>query len=145
MAESILNHCSDGRFVAYSAGSCPRGQINPQTLEFLLGRGYDTTYLRSKSWDEFESKDAPIMDFIFTVCDDAAGEYCPLWPGKPVTAHWGLADPSDIKGSDYDRQKAYTDAYSLLEKRIIAFLLLDFESLSSEQLEKNLREIGTIG
>ena len=142
IAESLLNYNSDGRFVGYSAGSNPRGEVHLRALELLLSRGHDTENLRSKSWDEFEVEDAPVMDFIFTVCDNAANEPCPVWPGRPVTAHWGLADPGGVEGTETELGEAFAKAYELLEKRIAAFLSLPFKSLEAEELENKLKEIG---
>jgi len=142
IAESLLNNNSDGRFVGYSAGSHPRGEVHPYALELLLRRGHDTENLRSKSWDEFEAVGAPVMDFVFTVCDNAANEACPVWPGRPVTSHWGLEDPAGVQGSEAEQREAFAEAYGLLEKRVRAFLSLPFESLSSEELENKLEEIG---
>ena len=142
IAESLLNYNSDGRFVGYSAGSNPRGEVHPHALELLLSWGHDTENLRSKSWDEFEVEDVPVMDFIFTVCDNAANEPCPVWPGRPVTAHWGLADPAGVEGTETEQREAFAKAYELLEKRVAAFLSLPFESLEAEELENKLKEIG---
>ncbi|MCE2403409.1 arsenate reductase ArsC [Candidatus Poribacteria bacterium] len=142
IAESLLNHNSDGRFVGYSAGSHPRGEVHPYALELLLHLGHDTENLRSKSWDEFEEADAPVMDFVFTVCDNAANETCPVWPGRPVTAHWGLADPAGAQGTEDEQREAFAEAYELLERRVKAFLSLSFESLEGQELENKLREIG---
>ena len=142
IAESLLNHNSDGRFVGYSAGSHPRGEIHPYALELLLRRGHDTENLRSKSWDEFEAASAPAMDFVLTVCDNAANEVCPVWPDRPVTAHWGLEDPAGVRGTEAEQREAFAEAYGLLEKRVRAFLSLPFESLESEELENKLEEIG---
>ena len=107
IAESILNHNGGRRFVGYSAGSHPRGEIHPRALELLLSRGHDTGNLRSKPWDEFEAAGAPLMDFVITVCDNAAGEPCPVWPGGPVTAHWGLADPAGIRGTETGQREVF--------------------------------------
>lgn len=142
LAESLLNYNSDGRFVAYSAGSHPRGEVHPYALELLLSRGHDTKNLRSKSWDEFEEPGAPVMDFVFTVCDNAANEVCPVWPGRPVTAHWGLEDPAGVQGTETEQREAFAEAYGLLEKRVRAFLSLPFESLEGEEFENKLEEIG---
>ena len=142
IAESLLNHNSDGRFVGYSAGSHPRGEIHPYALELLLRRGHETENLRSKSWDEFEVVGAPVMDFVFTVCDNAANEACPVWPGRPVTAHLGLEDPAGVEGTEAEQRETFAEAYGLLERRVRAFLSLPFELLESGELEKKLEEIG---
>ncbi|MGE0340312.1 MAG: arsenate reductase ArsC, partial [Xanthobacteraceae bacterium] len=119
-----MNRIGADKFVAYSAGSQPRGAINPNTLKLLDQLGYDISGFRSKSWDEFARPDAPEIDFIFTVCDDAAGEVCPVWPGKPLTAHWGVADPSTVKGTDLEVALAFHEAYRLLHRRIELFAAL---------------------
>ena len=142
IAESLLNHNSDGRFVGYSAGSHPRGEVHLHALDLLLSKGHDIENLRSKSWDEFEVEDVPSMDFVFTVCDNAANEPCPVWPGRPVTAHWGLADPAGVEGTETEQRGAFTEAYELLEKRVKAFLSLPLESLEAEELGNKLKEIG---
>lgn len=142
IAESLLNYQSDGRFAGYSAGSYPRGEVHPYALELLLGKGHDTANLRSKSWDEFEKPQAPEMDFIFTVCDSAAGEPCPVWPGSPVTAHWGLSDPAGVAGGEDEQREAFERTYELLKERITAFLSLPFDSLDSVELREKLQKIG---
>jgi arsenate reductase len=114
MAEAVLNKTGAGKFRAYSAGSQPRGEINPHTIRLLKGLGYDTSGFRSKSWNEFATPGAPAFDFIFTVCDDAAGETCPVWPGKPMTAHWGIPDPAAVTGSDAEIALAFNEAYGML-------------------------------
>ena len=145
IAESLLNHNSDGRFVGYSAGSHPRGEVHPHALDLLLGKGHDVENLRSKSWDEFEVEDVPSMDFVFTVCDNAANEPCPVWPGRPATAHWGLADPAGIEGTETEQREAFERAYELLKERIAAFQDLPFDSLDSVELREKLGEIGHRG
>lgn len=145
IAESLLNHNGGGRFVGYSAGSDPRGEVHPYALELLLSRGHDTRNLRSKSWDEFEAEDAPAMDFIFTVCDSAANEPCPVWPGRPVTAHWGLADPAGVQGTEAERREAFERTYELLKERVDTFLTLPLNSLDSVELRAKLEEIGRRG
>lgn len=142
MAEAIMNKIGAGKFVAYSAGSEPRGAINPNTLNLLNQLGYDTSGFRSKSWDEFAKPGAPEIDFIFTVCDDAAGEVCPVWPGKPLTAHWGVADPSAATGSDLEVALAFQEAYRLLYRRIELFAALPIRGLDTMTLKARLREIG---
>ena len=145
IAESLLNHNGDGRFIGYSAGSHPRGEVHPHALKLLLSRGHDIENLRSKSWDEFEAEAVPSMDFVFTVCDNAANEPCPVWPGRPVTAHWGLADPAGVEGTETERLKAFEIAYGLLKERVAAFLALPFDSLDSAELRERLEEIGWRG
>lgn len=142
IAEAIMNKIGAGKFVAYSAGSQPRGSINPNTLKLLTQLGYDTSAFRSKSWDEFAKSDAPEIDFIFTVCDDAAGEACPVWPGKPLTAHWGVADPSAVTGSELEVARAFQEAYRLLYRRIELFSALPIQGLDSITLKAKLRQIG---
>lgn len=143
IAESILNHDSGGRFVGYSAGSHPRGEVHPCALELLLNRGHDANNLRSSSWDEFEEVGAPVVDFVFTVCDSAANEPCPVWPGRPITAHWGLADPAGVLGTGTERREAFEKIYELLKERVAAFLALPFDSLDSVELRARLEEIGS--
>lgn len=145
IAESLLNHNSDRRFVGYSAGSHPRGEVHPHALDLLLGKGHDIESLRSKSWDEFEVADAPSMDFVFTVCDNTANEPCPMWPGRPATAHWGLADPAGVEGTEAEQREAFERAYELLKERIAAFQDLPFDSLDSVELREKLGEIGQRG
>ena len=142
LAEAIMNRIGAGKFVAYSAGSQPRGAINPNSIKLLNQLGYDTSSFRSKSWDEFAKPGAPEIDFIFTVCDDAAGEACPVWPGKPLTAHWGVADPSAVKGSDLEVSLAVQEAYRLLYSRIELFAALPIRGLDTMTLKARLREIG---
>jgi len=142
MAEAIMNRIGAGKFAAYSAGSQPRGTINPNTLKLLAGLRYDTANFRSKSWDEFAKPGAPEIDFIFTVCAAAAGEVCPVWPGKPMTAHWGVADPSAVTGSELDIARAFQDAYRLLYRRVELFAALPISGLDTITLKARLREIG---
>ena len=140
LAEAILGRAGAGRFHAFSAGSFPKGAVHPAALELLAELGYATDGMRSKSWDEFAAADAPTLDFIFTVCDDAAGELCPVWPGKPVTAHWGIEDPAAVEG---DRQAAaFLTAYHALKRRIELFLALPLESLDELTLNQRLKAIG---
>ena len=142
LAEAILNREGQGRFRAYSAGSFPKGQVNPGSILLLGGLGYDTSEFRSKSWDEFAGPDAPALDFIFTVCDDAAGEVCPVWPGHPMTAHWGIPDPAAVEGNEAERHLAFAEAYRLLKNRIDLFLALPIESIEPRGLLQRLKEIG---
>lgn len=142
MAEVILNRLGRGKFRAYSAGSQPKGRVNPNTTQILQKLGYDTVQARSKSWNEFAKPGAPQFDFIFTVCDDAAGEACPVWPGRPMTAHWGIRDPAAVEGSPLEVASAFQEAYRLLMKRIELFAALPIPSLDELALSARLREIG---
>jgi arsenate reductase len=142
IAECVLNQLGMGRFKAYSAGSMPSGEIHPFALDLLNKLNYDTRPLRSKSWDEFAAPDAPELDFVFTVCDNAANEVCPVWPGQPFTAHWGLPDPSSAVGSEAERRLAFADTHRMLNQRIGIFVSLPLKSLDSLTLKKRLREIG---
>ena len=144
MAESILRKEGAGRFNAFSAGSQPKGEVNPLALEVLESVDYPTDNLRSKSWDEFAWPGAPVMDFVFTVCDNAAGEACPIWPGQPMTAHWGIEDPAAIEGSDIRKEKAFVTAFHHLKRRISLFLSLPLASIDKLALQTKLREIGRI-
>jgi protein-tyrosine-phosphatase len=142
LAEAYLNSVGRGRFKAYSAGSKPGGRVNPFALEFLAKSRFDTAGLRSKSWDEFAAPDAPKMDFVFTVCDSAAAESCPFWPGQPMTAHWGVPDPAAVEGSDEDKRRAFRSALSVLSTRINLLVNLPVEKLDPLALKKKLDEIG---
>jgi arsenate reductase (thioredoxin) len=142
MAEVILNQAGQGRFRALSAGSHPKGQVNPHALALLKSLGHDTAALRSKSWTEFAQVPAPKLDFVFTVCDDAAGETCPVWPGQPMTAHWGIPDPAAAEGSPAEIALAFRQAYRMLERRIALFLALPIAALASMTLAAKLNEIG---
>lgn len=142
LAESILNQRGKGRFRAFSAGSHPNGRVNPFALELLAKSGHPVAGLRSKSWDEFAAPAAPELDFVFTVCDNAAGETCPYWPGQPVTAHWGLPDPAAVTGSDEDKAKAFRDTYVALERRISLFTSLPLAGLDQLSLVQKLQDIG---
>lgn len=140
LAESALNKLGAGRFRAFSAGSFPKGQVHPMALELLNSLGYSTEGLRSKSWDEFAKPDAPQLDFIFTVCDSAAGEVCPIWPGHPMTAHWGIEDPAAVEGEG--QREAFKRALIYLSNRISLFLALPHDSLDELAMRNKLREIG---
>ncbi|MBA3678120.1 MAG: arsenate reductase ArsC [Sphingosinicella sp.] len=140
LAEALLSRDGEGRFRAFSAGSFPKGQVHPMALEVLRDLDFNTDGLRSKSWDEFAGPNARQFDFIFTVCDNAAGEICPIWPGKPMTAHWGIEDPAAIDGEG--QRRAFTDALHYLHNRIALFLSLPLESLDAMSLQNRLREIG---
>ena len=142
LAEAFLNAEAHGRFRAYSAGSHPGGKVNPFALELLEKNGLNTSGLRSKSWDEFAQPGAPRLDFVFTVCDNAAGETCPFWPGRPVSAHWGVPDPAAVQGSDEEKRKAFQLAFARLSTRIRLFLNLPFDKLERQSLEERLRAIG---
>ncbi len=142
MAEAILNKLGAGKFRAYSAGSQPKGQVHPETLRLLKSLGYDTSGFRSKSWSEFTDPGAPQLNFVFTVCDNAAGEACPLWPGQPMTAHWGVPDPAEAKGTEVEIALAFKDAYRMLNQRLGIFTALPIRSLDQLTLQNKLREIG---
>ncbi|MBY4630667.1 MULTISPECIES: arsenate reductase ArsC [Rhizobium] len=144
LAESILETEGKGRFKAYSAGSQPRGEVNPLALKELQALGYPATGFRSKSWDEFAKPDAPEMDFIFTVCDTAHGEACPVWIGHPMTAHWGVEDPAAVEGSEVEKGRAFAQAARFLKNRIVAFLSLPLASIDKLALESHLRQIGAM-
>ncbi len=141
LAEAILNREGTGRFRAFSAGSYPKGAVHPAALQLLGELAYPTADLRSKSWDEFAAAGAPELDFVFTVCDNAAGEMCPAWPGQPMTAHWGIEDPAAVEGAG--QQQAFLNAYHALKRRIGIFLCLPLESIDELSLQRRLREIGT--
>ena len=142
LAESLMNTLGRGRFRGFSAGSFPKGQVHPLALELLQRMKLPSEGFRSKSWDEFAAPGAPPLDFIFTVCDNAAGEACPVWPGKPVTAHWGIADPAAVEGSDADKAFAFRKAFKELETRIKLFTELPIASLEPTTLRERLRAIG---
>jgi arsenate reductase len=142
LAEGILRKDGAGRFRAVSAGSQPKGMVNPFALKVLEAYGYPSDGFRSKSWDEFTGPDAPQMDFIFTVCDSAAGEACPFWPGHPATAHWGIEDPAAVEGTDLDKERAFVRAFKYLHNRIELFLNLPLEQLDASALHHRLGEIG---
>lgn len=144
LAEALFNHlpACKGKFKAYSAGSHPAGRVNPFAIELLQKNGFDTANLRSKSWDEFAVPGAPVMQFVFTVCDDAAGEQCPFWPGQPMTAHWGIPDPAAVQGSDDEKRKAFREAMLVLTRRIELFASLPFTKLDKMAIQKRIKEIG---
>lgn len=145
LAEAYLNAAGKGRFVAYSAGSRPGGRVNRFALELLERNRIDSAGLRSKSWDEFAAPGAPRMDFVFTVCDSAAAEPCPYWPGQPMTAHWGVPDPAAVEGSDEERRRAFQSAFSALSARINLLLNLPVDKFDRPALKKKLDEIGKVG
>jgi len=142
LAESLLNHLGGKRFRGFSAGSFPKGAVHPLAFELLQRLSLPTEGLRSKSWDEFASPGAPPLDFIFTVCDNAAGEVCPIWPGRPMTAHWGIPDPAAVAGTDAEKAAAFQSAFRALEKRIKAFISLPIASLDKVKLKGQLDLIG---
>jgi protein-tyrosine-phosphatase len=142
IAEAILSKIGAGKFRAFSAGSHPRGQINPHALQLLQSLGYDISNFRSKSWSEFADPGAPLLDFVFTVCDNAAGETCPVWPGQPMTAHWGVPDPALAIGTSAEIALAFKDTYRVLNQRIGIFAVLPLCSLDRLSLQHKLREIG---
>src|SRR6202011_4983174 len=142
MAEAILRKKGRGRFRAFSAGSQPKGTVNPFAIEVLKSLDYPTDDLRSKSWEEFARPDAPVMDFVFTVCDNAAGESCPVWPGQPMTAHWGIEDPAEVEGTDIAKEAAFVEAHRYLKNRIGAFTSLPLRSIDRLSLGTKLRDIG---
>jgi protein-tyrosine-phosphatase len=142
IAECVLNRLGLGRFTAYSAGSFPKGNVHPYALDLLQRQGYQTADLWSKSWDEFAKPGAVPLDFVFTVCDKAAGEVCPVWPGQPMTAHWGLPDPAEVAGNEAERRLAFADTLRMLRNRIGTFVNLPFKSLDKLTLQRRLQEIG---
>jgi arsenate reductase (thioredoxin) len=145
LAESLLNTLGRGKFRAFSAGSFPKGQVHPLAIGLLQRMNYPSENLRSKSWDEFATPGAPPIDLIFTVCDNAAGEICPVWPGKPLTAHWGIADPAAVEGTDADKALAFRRAFRELETRIKLLTSLPIDSLDRMTLQARLHEIGKTG
>ena len=144
IAETVLNDLGKGRFRGYSAGSQPKGQVHPETVKLLQGLGHDTSSLRSKAWDEFAAPGAPPLDFVITVCDNAAGESCPVWPGQPMTAHWGIPDPAAATGSAAEIALAFKQAYGMMHRRIGIFTSLRLRALDELSLRANLREIGRL-
>jgi len=144
LAEAILNQIGKGRFRAYSAGSHPAGKVNPYVLEMLAAQNLPVAELRSKSWDEFAAPGAPALDFVFTVCDNAAGEVCPVWPGQPVSAHWGIEDPAAVQGDDAARRHAVHTALQLLNRRISVFINLPFAKLDKMALKQEVDSIGRL-
>ncbi|WP_228259699.1 arsenate reductase ArsC [Siculibacillus lacustris] len=144
LAESILRHDGAGRFAAFSAGSRPKGVINPFALKVLARSDYPTDGFRSKGWEEFAVPGAPVMDFVFTVCDSAAGEACPVWPGQPMTAHWGIEDPAAVEGTDIAKETAFNAAFRYLRNRISAFTALPIASIDRLALGNRLRDIGRL-
>jgi arsenate reductase len=145
LAEVLLEHWGRGQFKAYSAGSFPKGAVHPLALDLLEKLGLPTGSLRSKSWNEFARRGAPAMDFVFTVCDQAAGEVCPVWPGNPVTAHWGVPDPAAVQGTEAEQRRAFREACVTLEKRIKLLVALPIEKLDRLAIKRNVDEIGRRG
>jgi arsenate reductase len=145
LGEVLLKHWGKGRFNTFSAGSFPKGQVNPMALEWLQSLNLATDGLRSKSWNEFAKPNAPVMDFVITVCDQAADEVCPVWPGQPITAHWGIPDPAGVEGSEAERMAAFKDAYRRLDARIKLFVSLPLEKLDRLMLQRETARIGRIG
>jgi len=143
MAEAILNQLGAGQYRAYSAGSQPAGRVNPYAVELLQRNRFRTDSLRSKNWEEFAQPDAPAMDFVLTVCDNAAGEVCPVWPGQPMSAHWGVPDPAAAQGTEEEKQRAFSDAFITLNRRITIFLALPFDKLDKLSLQTELHRIGS--
>jgi arsenate reductase len=143
MAEAILNQQGGGRFRAFSAGSHPIGQLSPEAVDLLQRNQFETAQLRSKNWNEFAGTDAPKMDFVLTVCDKAAGEVCPAWPGQPISAHWGVEDPVAVQGDEEHKRKAFSDALLTLQRRIALFLNLPMDKLDKLSLQNELNRIGT--
>jgi len=142
LAESLLNQLGKGRFRAFSAGSRPVGRVNPFALELLEKNHFPTGELRSKSWDEFAQPDAPPLDFVVTVCDNAAGEVCPVWPAQPMTAHWGIPDPTAVEGNEDVKRHAFVETMSQLQRRLSAFVSLPFHTLDNMKLQQAVRDIG---
>lgn len=145
LAEAIMNKVGAGRFRAYSAGSHPNGTVNPHAIDLLKRLDYDTTEFRSKPWDEFARPDSPKLDFVITVCDNAAGEVCPIWPGQPMSAHWGLPDPAAVEGTEVEKSLAFADTYRMLNNRISAFTNLKMSGLDRLSLQSNMDDIGKSG
>lgn len=143
LAEALLSFHGDGRFHAFSAWSHPTGRLNPLALELLESRGIAAETARSKSWDEFAKPEAPMLDFVFTVCDNAAGEVCPVWPGQPLTAHWGVPDPAAVQGTRIEQKRAFEEAFRILERRISLFVSIPIASLDGMSLRDRVREIGS--
>ncbi|MGN6771921.1 MAG: arsenate reductase ArsC [Rhizobiaceae bacterium] len=142
LAEAVLNRVGAGKFKAFSAGSHPKGEVHPFAIQLLKSLNYDISFARSKSWEEFAIPDAPKMDFVFTVCDNAANESCPVWPGQPMTAHWGVPDPAAAEGTDAEKHLAFAEAYRMLNNRISVFAALPMKTSDKLSLQKRLNEIG---
>ncbi len=145
LAEALLDHWGHGRFKGYSAGSFPKGEVHPLTLELLREFRLPTSHLRSKAWDEFATADAPALDYVVTVCDQAAGEVCPIWPGQPIKAHWGIPDPAAAQGTPAERMLAFRQAFRTLERRVQMFLAAQEKATSRAELTRRIEEIGRLG
>lgn len=145
LGEALLRHWGKGRFSAFSAGSFPKGAVNPLAIELLQSMKLPTEGLRSKSWDEFARPDAPVMDFVITVCDQAASEICPIWPGQPITAHWGIPDPAAVEGTEAEKRAAFRDAFRRLDARIKLFVSLPMDKLDRLMLKREAERIGRLG
>lgn len=145
LGEALLRHWGKGRFNAFSAGSLPKGAVNPLTIELLQAMKLPTEGLRSKSWDEFAKPGAPVMDFVITVCDQAASEICPIWPGQPITAHWGIPDPAAVEGTEAEKRTAFRDAFRRLDARIKLFMSLPMDKLDRLMLKRETERIGRLG
>jgi arsenate reductase (thioredoxin) len=144
LAESLIEHWGKGKFRGFSAGSFPRGLVHPRAIDLLQTLGLRTAGLRSKSWDEFAQPGAPVMDFVFTVCDQAAEEVCPIWPGNPISAHWGVPDPAAVEGSRIEQRNAFREAFRMLERRIKLFAVLPLDKLDRLAIKRNVDEIGQV-
>ena len=144
IAEAVLNRVGNGAFRGFSAGSAPAGRVHPYALDLLRQLNYPTDAMRSKSWEEFSGADAPKMDFVFTVCDNAANETCPVWPGQPISAHWGLPDPSAAEGHESERRLAFADTHRMLNQRISVFTSLPIATLTRQSLQRRLEDIGRV-
>lgn len=144
LGEAILQHTGKGRFRAFSAGSHPAGKVNPWAIELLTRQGLEVADLRSKNWDEFAAAGAPQLDFVFTVCDNAAGEVCPVWPGQPMTAHWGIEDPAAVAGSDEDKRRAFSKAFAEMNRRISLFTSLPLAKLDAMAIKREIDQIGQL-
>ena len=142
IAEAVLNQVGEGRFKAFSAGSLPKGEVHPYSVDLLDGLGYSTDDLRSKSWIEFAGDNAPELDFVFTVCNNAAGEVCPVWPGRPISANWGIPDPASVQGSNSERRRAFVEAHRSMNAKIKEFIALPLETLKTSALQQRLAQIG---
>jgi len=142
IAEAILNRVGAGRFKAFSAGSHPRGEVHPFAIQLLKSLNHDTSFARSKDWNEFAAPGAPEMNFVFTVCDDAAGEACPVWPGQPMTAHWGVPDPAKVEGTDAEKHLAFAETYRMMNNRISVFTSLPMDMVDKLALQSRLHDIG---
>lgn len=144
MTEALINHLGQGRFLAFSAGSQPTGKVNPFAVERVASLAYPLENLRSKSWDEFAQPNAPVLDFIVTVCDNAAGEVCPIWPGQPISAHWGFSDPAAVQGSDEIKRAAFEEVFQQIQRRVQRLMALPLEQLDKSAIKRELQAIGDV-